>query len=640
MKGHTSVRGRPVLALVALLLATVFFLGGATPASADTGEPSPPAPSAPLTDSSGIPLEAYKELPIDRGGWTFNQDKMFWAKPIDLLYGAHFDNATNAIEFNKWNSEFTWVDWISGPGQVVSTGFESFTSKIPWQTFVGTLAAIVVVFLLWRGRSGAGWSELLISTFLLALATTVLVNPVATVTGPGGAIEKTKTFAQSTQAEILNGTRLPDGSKPTEVVNAQATQPMGDVFVRYIYQATAFGKVIDGNPACKEAFDKVMKEVKVSNDSTGEKIRNAVKGCDQGAADAASNPNVGTLLNLGTGGFASWQLYGFVTILGALMLLAIVVLLWEAIKMIWNAKAGVVAGAARGALIRSLLMGGFSVVFVVLAMVGTSLFMVLIRMVFANRIIADNSFMVWRVMDWLFLFAIVGLIYLWVKGRKGSNKLADKLRKLGAGSPARQPVDFKKAFNVARDIANHRLLKNAAKGRALPQGPGPNPTPTPAPTSTSRPSAAPGAAVPGNRTNELGAAPPRKQLPPGPDRPNPGLPGGPDGPSPVGSGPQGKGGPGGHEVIQGEVLSEKRLDLKSKKKLDRRERARQAVRFAAQFHPVSRAAVTTIDVASQVRNKTNRPSSNATSRTERELHARLYGGQQPLPYKPVSRNRT
>lgn len=627
----------PRRAAAVLALAGAVFLGSAVPALADTGAPAPSASAdAPITDSSGVPIEAYQALPIDRGGWAANQDKMFWSKPIDLIWGNSYKDAQVAIMFNRWSMQFGWVDWITGPAKQLSTGFESLTAKLPWQALVGSLAGGFAGWLLLRGRTGAAWSEVVVASVLLALATTVLSNPVETVAGNEGLIVKARDAAQNASSEILSNTRGSDGKQPAEVVNASATQPMVDAFVRIPYQTIAFGHTIDQNPDCKARFDAVMKEIKSSSDATGEKIRNAVAGCDDGAAKHAAAPDAYMVIDSATAWSAMKPLGWFVLALGALLLLSIVLLVWEAFKCIWNAKAGVVPGGSRGSLIRSIVMAGVSLAFVVAVFVFQSLYMILIRMVFAQTL-GQKTFILYYAVNSLLAFGIGLMLYIWIRWRKKGEKLADRLRRLGAGSAERQPpaITMGRVYKALRDLSNHRLLKGAVNARKpparlpstqAPSSPGSGPPPTGRPRIPQR---------------ELTAGPGRGQLPPpgggsggpGPVSPVPGSPA-PSGRGPLGGGSRGAEAPVG-PVLPGIVLDSTVIPMTPSER--RRAAAAKVIRAAAGLHPYSRAAVAAVDVAKVLR-PAPRSDRTGPTRAQAALAARLRTST-PIPYRPAGRDR-
>ncbi|MGH7429612.1 MAG: hypothetical protein ACREJ4_14830, partial [Candidatus Methylomirabilaceae bacterium] len=227
------------LTLAAALATCCVLLLSASPSLADDGGTNDQP--QPITDSSGVPVGAYKSLPIDRGSLVYNQDKAFWSKPVDFLWTATYNNTTLTVMFNKFLMTFGWVDWIKGPAVLLAGGFEQLIAGVQWLPFVTMMAGLFVGWLWMRGRTGAGWAELAMSAIVVALVTTVLANPVASIAGPNGALVKAQEYGKSVGAELLSSTKNPDGTQPEEVINKEASQPIVDAFIRYPYQVAAFG---------------------------------------------------------------------------------------------------------------------------------------------------------------------------------------------------------------------------------------------------------------------------------------------------------------------------------------------------------------------------------------------------------------
>ncbi|MDN5666837.1 MAG: hypothetical protein L0G87_00400 [Renibacterium salmoninarum] len=432
----TSLKSKCLMVriLVALIAAMVLLTAGAGAASAADG--SPPPPRGVLTDSSGVPVDNYLFLPIDRGAVVWNQDKFFWSKIIDGMWVAQLKNSITSLVIMDQATTFTWVDGIKAPADQIAQGFDSALGGIMWYALLTFIAGAVVAYFLFRRGVGAGLGELAVTVGVIAITGTFLLNPVANIAGSNGLISQAQKLGATTSAEVLTNVRTADGKPPAQVIDQAALQPMVDAFIRAPYQVAAFGKVIDADPQCKAVFDQAMKDG-AGKQGAGDKIRQAVGSCYKPGEEVAANPDPLMLWNIMLSGTSNGFLNIFSYVLFGLLVLSVGLALYEAIKLIVTSKAGIVAGPARSSLYRSVVMVmvyGFCIFF---SFIFINLYMLVIKSIFEwNK--NNDPVTLWMWINATILFGTILMIIAWRRAKKKGQSLAQRLSQLGRRGPQPQ----------------------------------------------------------------------------------------------------------------------------------------------------------------------------------------------------------
>ncbi|MFK4298140.1 hypothetical protein ABH924_003301 [Arthrobacter sp. GAS37] len=529
-----------------LLLWFALIVAGAAAAHADTGGQVTAFIGLPtnIRDSHGISIAQYATLPLDRGdAWT-------WQKGIislitDIIWAGHIYYISWFLAILKMLLAFEWVGWLATPVQGFATNLQNLTNQLGIVPLAILVAGIFGSVMIMRGRLAQGISEWFAAGLIAVLVTTVLANPVASITGPDGFLTKAKTWggelslaitndptcsrnaglnaAQGIQAATCPSTSIPADQVLTDTVMTQ----ISDVFVRLPAITLTFGKPLSAE--CSAIFDTKIKE-RNPLDVGETAVRNAVGDCDKDAKFFVESPFPNKVLNafIVSTGTIALNLIGWGMAIFAL---------WNGFSALWNALTSTVKGVfaivgpMRMSFWRAFVNIGVALGLLVLSTVFLAAWMKLITfvMVVTSPLGLQTQMLF---VDLMVLLFIIWLIVMKRRANKAGEKLAQKLAKLTGADPT--PVGpglLSRAWDqgkplmkdIARDAIRDRR-RNAKKNNPDAR-PGPSYSP---PHSPLVDLGEKGTGFP--LRNALGPSV-RKQLTTGPG--NPGTPG-PTPPSPTG----------------------------------------------------------------------------------------------------------
>lgn len=419
-----------------------------------------------LTDSRGLSVWNY-ELSLDRGGVT-DPGKSIWSFVIDLFWQLYRGGVVIAIWFIDFALSFAWLPVIIVPVTRLSDSLTMMVARIGGTTTLLTIAAVVAVMYMMRGKWALGIFELFTSLLIASLATGALAGPVALVAGPSGMLMDSRQFGLEVADGLATGGA--DGAADADTLRQATTGRLVDTFLRLPLETINFGAVLDGGP-CQGAYDDVLAAGPYGMEDD---IRDAVAGCDAALGEVAENPGSGQALSAIILSPAAALVIGFATVLAGTVFLASLLALYQALKAIVTLVSGLLPGSARGALwmtIADLMMALVTLVFAIIFLSG---YLLLIADVFTSRAADESAMQTFFFVDVLLVMA---LLLFW-RGRKAIKRASGRLAQAlatrpGAGPatalPQRQPFDAAGAYYKAR-MANN-VVKGAAGVAGVLAGP-------------------------------------------------------------------------------------------------------------------------------------------------------------------------
>lgn len=287
------------LGMLAVALSAVVFAGPASAAPAEGGGPQMPSYDEWLkstTDSQGVPLEQYSNLPLDPGGLT-DPLQLITSGLMNLLWGAHYISVTSWLWLLELLLSFSWVDWIVGPIAPMADAIENMLGDLNWIPFAMAVSGLVIGLLFVAGKRSQGWGELALTVTMTMLATGALMNPVTWITGPDGMLEKSQVFAGQVAVDLAGGEsgQITDASDASAALNNTVIQQFSDLLLRMPAQEGAFGKPLSGQ--CDQAYTDILKGADPL-DLESSNLRTVVGMCDEAAGAYADSNSMGKIAPL------------------------------------------------------------------------------------------------------------------------------------------------------------------------------------------------------------------------------------------------------------------------------------------------------------------------------------------------------
>lgn len=449
---HHRLRQRARRLVWTVLLTSTLLLVTADAAHADSGTSAPAALSwMDIKDSHGISIWKY-EMSLDRGGVT-SPGKVIWSFLVDLAWSGYVSCVAVAIWLIDWVLSFGWLTALTHPVLGLAESLSSIVDRLGLTPVLLTVAAVVAVLWMARGKWVLGTYELFTSLLIASLALGVLANPVALVVGDDGLIMQSRDIGLA----VANG--LANDGQPTgdaEQTRADVTGMLTDTFVRQPHQLINFGAVLDGGK-CEEAYSEVIAGGPYGEDSD---IRDAVGDCDSDFGAVAADPNSGMAMSAIVLGPAALVVLLFAIVLAGAVLLAAVYALYQSLKAVVTLVTGLLPGSARGALWMTLAELVMSLVTVMFSIVFLTGYLLIIQSVFASADPGRSHMATFFSVDILLLAGVV----VFRKGRKRLKAAADRFAQALAARPGGSATTLpqKRPFSAAETYYKAKLAARVA----------------------------------------------------------------------------------------------------------------------------------------------------------------------------------
>jgi hypothetical protein len=386
------------------------------------------------TDSHGIKISQY-ELSMDRGGLT-DQTRAVLTMLLAFLWDTYRWWIGFLAYILDWTIGMTWVTWITGPindaaiklreavlQPLGATGFDQQGLIALFFLIAGTTGGVAV----FRGRAG-GWSTMITSACIAALAVGALAAPVVMFAGNDSEPAKPLRYAQRIGVELGNAATTGKLSNAAIDSTTAETEPVAgrilvDTFIRPVHQTLNYGASIDQDQSCVSAYDKALKAGPYG-DAAAEG-REAVGACDDKYGDYADNPSNSWLFGLETFALAALLLGGVILTFVVLLWFAVICLTWAALQAMFHTVWAIMPGNSRGPLLRDL-----ADIVVSLCYVTTGIALLSVIMEMIKRVLQNNAqvpiFAQFIAVDFMLVAGLVLLITNYVQHRRGSKTLTKK----------------------------------------------------------------------------------------------------------------------------------------------------------------------------------------------------------------------
>jgi len=415
--GRASAAVALVPAWLLLHVTSAFAADG----SGQLGQTPPSLSWIQLEDSRGISIWKF-ELSLDRGGIT-SPDKFFWASITDACWGFYRSMVALALWFLDWVMSFGWLKVVATPMIAVGDAMQSVVQRIGAVPVLLTIAAVVAVAWMMRGRWATGIFELAMALVIASLATGVFAQPVRMVAGDNGLIVQSQQWGLELSAALADQGAA--GGTPEQLRKAQ-TGLLVDTFVRIPTQMINFGRVLDGGK-CEGAYNDVVKAGPYGMESD---IRDKIGDCDSKLKDYADQPTASMAL-----GSLVFMPASFVILLMSLILAGSVIAagcyaIYQAVKAIVSLVTGLLPGGSRGSLMLTFAEAAISLVIILFTSVFLGIFLQVIQAMFRSGT-GDAVPKTFVIVD---VLLVVGII-IYLRQRKRFKEAAQRMAELLSKRP-------------------------------------------------------------------------------------------------------------------------------------------------------------------------------------------------------------
>lgn len=422
-----------ILMVIALCTMCSFLNQQAALADDGSGTATFNLPLDHVTDSHGVPLSAYAELPLDYGNIT-HPARAARAAILGMLWALYVLANFVIIATVDFVLGLSWLEWLLSPFVFLAQSVHFAVLRLAIIPVALTLSAVAAAITWAKGHKATAFLEVLVALVLSAVAVSPLATPISYLDGDNGAISQSAEYGTEIGQEIIT-----DKNADQAINTSPVSAAIIDVAVRTPAQTISFGKALNGK--CGDEFDNAAREGKSSED-----IRKAVNGCDEDAKAANETDSYSVL------GYFFIFFVGFSGLWGIVLLLLFFIIkdsflaLLNAVNATWKAIFAVFPWGTRYGFYSS-----FSSMWLNVIMVGASIAVTAIYLWLYGKLVEASSGTAMIFMNFfvgvISLAMMVTLFKMKRAGKSLSQKLSETLSKFGKsrGPVQKQPSKLSNA---------------------------------------------------------------------------------------------------------------------------------------------------------------------------------------------------
>lgn len=411
-----------------------------------------------ITDTHGVPLGKYTELPLDYGQGTYIvrtiRGVLFrfgWMTYTVFVYAI--------LSLCNFILSLEWVDWVLSPFILLANtiqGLMASTGIIGLGIFI---AALTIAWGLARGKMGAAMLEIAIVAVFVGIVASPLANPSDQIRSW---ITTSSTYGTEAGSQAVLGTET-GAVLSTNPVSGQIV----DIAIRNPALMSSFGSILEGD-ACSEKFDALAKEGKKT-----ETIRKAVLDCNKALKPANETDSFTIFAFLAMASVSTGGLLALVVVFVIFIIKDVLLAGLGLINTVLRAHLAIFPGGGRQAFVNAFLQLLINVV-----MVGAYIFMLSLYLWMVGKLYTALGGAVMLIGNLIFGLLLLSLaITFWQMKRQGKS-LAKRLAKTLSGSPMNRATDlkpsaFSKGASQAASMGKSAVgqqMRNVAMRKALSMG--------------------------------------------------------------------------------------------------------------------------------------------------------------------------
>lgn len=418
-------------------------------------------PLGDLSDSDGVPIYRYGDVPMDPGNGVAYIDRTIQSTVAGWLWNLYFIPLVASMALIEWILDFEWLSWIAAPFETLAGGLAGVLDSWMLVTLGVGVASVVIAFGFLRGRKGAATVEAIMAIVVFGVIASPVADPFdwlvkdegSSVAGEGGFIQQSAETGAAAGGLTVH--------QDAEADDVGVTSSIVDVTLRNTMLSMAFGSPLEGE--CAATWNEEAKDA----GNTAEDIRKEVIDCSDEVAAANQE---------GGGNWFGHYLMGFPMAAGAMalfwvflafLLKEVVMLFIGALAVVIRSYLALFPGGGRTAWLSSLFRVLVCVVMIGLYVWALNVYMWLFDWI-VGAVPADLLQLGMMVAALIILILVVTFWMMKKSGKKVGDKLAKALGKNGMDSnaPERKPSNFgTTAGNLAKGAA--RTYQRSRTTKAL-----------------------------------------------------------------------------------------------------------------------------------------------------------------------------
>ena len=380
-------------------------------------------PLANVTDTHGVPVGTYTELPLDYGNVT-HPERSIRGMLMRLAWMTYTVSVYGILALCNFVLSLEWIDWILSPFILLANSIQGLLDQTGIVGLGIFIAAIVIAWGMIRGRIGAAILEAAIVAVFVGMVSMPIANPSDQIKGWIGTSANYGT-------EI--GTLAVTGSDANADTSANPVSgQIVDIAVRTPALMLSFGSTLDGD-ACAQTWDDQAK-----SGADAEKLRKAVLGCNGELKDANETDNFNVFAFMAMFMVSTGGLTALILVFLAFLIKDVLLAGLGLINTVFRVHLAVFPGGGRQAFLNAFLQ-----LLVNVFMVGAYIFLLNLYLWLVGQLYNALGATVMMIGNLIFGLVLIALAFTFWHLKKQGKSLAEKLAHTFGGSPMNRAPELK-----------------------------------------------------------------------------------------------------------------------------------------------------------------------------------------------------
>lgn len=279
LKIHPKTR----YALIFFAVCTICYFINVSSAAATATETDSQALDLPLvgiTDTHGVPIWRYMELPMDPGNTAAHVMRSIRYMFASIVWAIYALPVLMIIAMAEWIVSFEWLSWIAAPFEFVAGGVTGVLEAWMLIPLATAISALWIGIGYVRGRTGAATVEFVMVVLVFGFIASPFADPFTWMAGDGSDTASESGFIQQAgnAGAEAGGMTI---NQETDPENATVSGAIVDITLRQPLLNMSFGSSLSGD--CEEVWNE---HASGGSDVEAEDLRKEVVDCSDAAKAA------------------------------------------------------------------------------------------------------------------------------------------------------------------------------------------------------------------------------------------------------------------------------------------------------------------------------------------------------------------
>lgn len=446
-----------VLAFLACCAVSNFILIGQAHAADGPSVPIVGFPASEITDTHGVPISRYLELPFDTGNVTHPVRSARYVI-ASLLWTIYAAPQVAMLAMLDWMLTFEWLEWITAPFELVANSIQGLMDGIGIIGVAVAVTGLAIAVALLRGRKSSGWVELAMVVLMFGVIASPIANPIQWITGNDGWVQTSRDIGMEA------GELTTPGGGNTSEDSSIVSGVIVDMTLRDPMLTMSWGSTFAGNQECTDHWNHNA----LDGASSPEDIRTEVNNCDSAAKTANETDSFVFLAPFGLALLTALGVMFMVGVFLVFLVLAVGKVLLGAVNTVIKGYFALFPGNGRYAFFNALAQ-----TFIAAVSVGIYIWLLIVYLWgidYVGTMMPNNGAHIGLLMGLLILGLAITFITLKMKGKKAGEAIARMLGRNGLSNPSQgqqSPSAFKQGIAQSIPSTSARAMRQLQRGRKL-----------------------------------------------------------------------------------------------------------------------------------------------------------------------------